>query len=256
MVSHKLRCIFIHISKCAGTTVEEAFGVDTTGDAQMGYGWSPDLGIHMQHATPDELLASGLVTKAQWETYYKFIIVRNPYARAYSDYAWVMLNGDVWGSFKDFINANGTFKKRLTERSIDYMGEHLRPQTAYFQLEGKGVNYDLVIRLEAAKDGFKALSAALSLPNDFFATASNVNKKKLPHYSWFYNDKRRRLVADKYREDLKSLDYFFDDKRPTKLNWLNDLILIFGRSGKLNFRLKYPFLAHRWGSFKRSVLGE
>ncbi|WP_420379817.1 sulfotransferase family 2 domain-containing protein [Gilvibacter sp.] len=255
MVSHKHRCIFIHISKCAGTTVEEAFGVDTTGDAQMGYGWNPDLGIHMQHATPDELLTSGLVTKAQWETYYKFIIVRNPYARAYSDYAWVMLNGDVWGPFGDFIGAKGAFKKRLNVRSVDYMGEHLRSQSEYFLLAGAPVAYDQVIRLESAKAGFATLCEALNLPEDFFKSSANVNKKKLPHYSWFYNANRRRLVADKYQEDLKSLNYSFDDQRPTKLNWLNDLILIFGRSGKLNFRLKYPFLAHRWGRFKRSLLG-
>ena len=255
MVSHQHQCIFIHISKCAGTTVEEAFGVDTTGDATMGYGWNESLGIHLQHATPDELLASGLVTRAQWDSYYKFIVVRNPYARSYSDYAWVMLNGDVWGTFQDFIHAKAAFTDRMTKRTVDYMGEHLRPQSDYFLLAGEPVVYDQVIRLESAKTGFQTLCDALNLPRDFFKVSANVNKKKLPHYSWFYTAKRKKLVGLKYKQDLHDLEYHFDDQRPTPLNLLNDLLLIFSKNGKLKFRLKYPYLAHRWGNFKRRITG-
>ncbi|WP_435579654.1 sulfotransferase family 2 domain-containing protein [Gilvibacter sp.] len=255
MVSHEHQCIFIHISKCAGTTVEEAFGVNTSGDAEMGYGWNESLGIHLQHATPDELLASGLVTQQQWDSYYKFIVVRNPYSRSYSDYAWVMLNGDVWGTFQDFIHARGAFTDRLTKRTVDYMGEHLRPQSEYFLLAGAPVAYDQVIRLESAKEGFATLCEALNLPKGFFKSSANVNKKKLSHYSWFYTAKRKKLVDLTYKKDFETLAYGFEDKRPSTFNFLNDLQLILSKNGKLHFRLKYPYLAHRWGKFKRRITG-
>ena len=68
MIDHVNRVIFIHIPRCAGTTIERMFlGVDF---------W--DINPVMKHAT------SSIYRKfysRYWKDYYKFSIVRNPYDR-------------------------------------------------------------------------------------------------------------------------------------------------------------------------------
>ncbi len=251
MVSHKHKCIFIHISKCAGTTVEEAFGMTNQLDPVMGYGWNSEFKLHMQHATPKQLLASGLVTKPQWDSYYKFIIVRNPFARAYSDYPWVMLNTGVYGSFSNFLQKAGPFKARLNALNSDYMGDHLTLQYDYLHLDGNPIDYDCIIRMEDIQQGFTKVIKDLNLPANFFSQHSNVNNKKLPHYSFFYTRKRKSMVAWFYKKDLAYLDYNFVEKRKWTIAPFADLALLFGKQGKLNFRLKYPYLAYKWGRLKR-----
>lgn len=253
MVSHEHRCIFIHISKCAGTSVERAFGVTTPSDPKMGYGWNSEFKLHLQHATPKQMLETGLVTKQQWDTYYKFVIVRNPFARAYSDYPWVMLNTKVYGRFSQFLNASGPFKDRLNVLNNHYMGDHLLPQSDYLQLNGQPIAFDCVIRMENITMGFEQVIKELSLPADFFSTPSNVNNKKLPHYSYFYTPSRKRLVQQLYKKDLDFLEYSYTEKRPISLPFLTDFSMLLGKNGKLNFRLKYPYFAYKWGALKRKL---
>ena len=68
MIDHANKVIFIHIPRCAGTTIEQMFlGVDF---------W--DVNPVMKHAT------SSIYRKfyaKYWKDYYKFSIVRNPYDR-------------------------------------------------------------------------------------------------------------------------------------------------------------------------------
>ena len=79
MISHKYKCIFIHISKCAGSSIESAFGINLSNNTHTNnlnlYGWNEDNKLFLQHATPQELLDNKFISLNQWESYYKFIIV-------------------------------------------------------------------------------------------------------------------------------------------------------------------------------------
>ena len=87
MISHKYKCIFIHIAKCAGTSIENSFGIDTKNhnskENKSLFGWDDHLKLWLQHATPQQLLDNHLISEHHWNTYYKFIIYRNSWARAY-----------------------------------------------------------------------------------------------------------------------------------------------------------------------------
>lgn len=219
MISHKHKCIFIHIAKCAGTSIEHALGVDVNNhkaeDNDNLFGWDTKNNLWLQHATPQQLLDLGYISKSTWDNYYKFIVYRNSWDRAYSDYVWMYEVRNVKDSFQNFIYKKGYFKKILNDNSSNfYAGDHVLPQKDYFFLNGKRINYNREIEFSSLSDGLKMVINDLGLSKGFFDKKMNVsNKKKKNHYSKFYNKQKRDLVATIYKDDIEFFDFSFEDKK-------------------------------------------
>lgn len=222
MISHKHKVIFIHIAKCAGSSVERAFGIDFSkngADYNMLYGWDNQNKLYLQHATPQELLDYNLISKEIWDTYYKFVIVRNSWDKSLSDYQWMMRELNVKDSFKNYINKSGKFKKALNHKNnIGYRGDHLTKQIDYFYLNGKLIEYDRILYFDNLKEDFLLLTEYLNLSPDFFMKKINDGIKK-HHYSVFYSNKMKKLVDKKYKKDIVFFNFNFLDKRTTFDNY-------------------------------------
>ena len=218
MISNRHKCIFIHISKCAGSSIESAFGIDisniSTSNNKNLFGWNDEHKLYLQHATPQQLLDHGFVSKKIWNTYYKFVIIRNPWERAVSDYIWMMNAIRKTDSFKNYLLKKGKFKDVLTDKFNDsYRGDHLNKQKDYFHYNGEDVIYDNIIRMEDINSGLTRVIEDLSLPKDFFNRKANRSKKNYSHYSHFYNAKRKKLFESVFSEDIEFLDYKYEEKK-------------------------------------------
>lgn len=218
MIDHQRKCIFIHISKCAGSSIESGFGIKTSDNSQKNnpnlYGWSNKAKLYLQHATPQQLFDYGFISKEVWDDYYKFIVVRNPYSRSVSDYFWMMREVKVKDTFENFMNLSGAFEIiKNRDNPSTFRADHFNKQRDYFFLDGKEITYDKIIRFENISTGLKALKETFDLPPDAFKRRNNPSKNNFAHYSHFYNAKRKRLVEEKFGEDLDYLDYSFEDRR-------------------------------------------
>ena len=87
MIINKLKCVFVHIPKTAGSSIEEVLypslgQISLMSDVKLFAGWDSKNKIWMQHATMQQIndLYMGDVSE-----YFKFSFVRNPYERAVSD---------------------------------------------------------------------------------------------------------------------------------------------------------------------------
>jgi hypothetical protein len=213
MISHKHKCIFIHISKCAGTSVENAFGVfrNEPGSLEALRGWDTKHKLYRQHATPQQLLDLELITKRQWSTYYKFIIYRNSWSKLLSDYMWASRVHNIEDSFDNFLLKKGKFSGILNDNSNEkYCGDHLYPQKDYFFLNGKEIKYDTEIDFDNIQIGFKKVIKDLNLNSDFFANKENTTIYKKSHYSYVYSLKSKNLVKKIYKEDIDYFNFRFD----------------------------------------------
>ena len=89
MISHEHRCVFVHIPKNAGQSVEHVFVDD------LGLTWAtraplllrandrPEIGPpRLAHLTAAEYLRHHYLSRALWDAYFTFAVVRNPWSRA------------------------------------------------------------------------------------------------------------------------------------------------------------------------------
>jgi len=216
MISHEHKIIFIHIPKCAGSSIEVYFKQKPFDWTKPNYknltGWCPKRKIHLQHATAKQLLDLDLINLKTWNSYYKFSIVRNPWSKSLSDYLWMNRNYMFKSTFNDYLNSSGRFKDILNDSSIkQYRGDHLMSQKDFISLNGKIV-VDKIIRFENIKDEFKELSNKLNLPSELLPH-DKKGKKRFSHYSHFYSDNEIELIREKYSNDIDFFNYQFKDKR-------------------------------------------
>lgn len=227
MISHKHKCIFIHIPKAAGTSIESFF--------------LNDLGIHFEdkqalllgkstnkyqeprvisHLTARQTLYQHYISEELFNNYYKFSIVRNPIDRLYSTY-------NYWG-FKSIITFDTFIQKQLPKLfHTDKYGFFLKSQTAYLYNENRDKNLmDFTGKLENLKDDFPKILDILDMENrplKHVNIAKNPNifrgVKKLLEFPPLFSSislrskekilsiKSLDVVHEYYHDDLENFDY-------------------------------------------------
>lgn len=219
MISHEHKCIFIHIPKCAGSSVEKAFNIDNSNNEanyNSLFGWCDENKFLMQHATPQQLLDSGLLTVNQWKTYYKFIIYRNSWSKSLSDYIYLFETSKILGKFSDYSKAYGVYYNKLHSDNSHkpiYEGSHLLKQKDFFYLDGDLIEYDSAFSLNDISLGFEKVARDLKLHPDFFNVHINKSTIRVKHYSLLYNSKRKKIIEKLYKDDIDFFDFTFEDKK-------------------------------------------
>ncbi|MEQ9426104.1 MAG: sulfotransferase family 2 domain-containing protein, partial [Cyclobacteriaceae bacterium] len=186
MISHKHKAIFIHIPKCAGTSVEKLLGVgynENSPDRCSLYGWDSEKQLHLHHATAEQLLDFGLIDEETWNSYFKFTFVRNPWDRAYSDYFWMMHDQRVKDSFDQFLLKKGAFYKCLNDQtSSSYRGDHMTCQLDYITVYGK-IAVDYIGNVESFQNDLQYIGETIGLQIDAIPHNRKSNNLKFKHYS-------------------------------------------------------------------------
>lgn len=226
MISHENKCIFIHIPKCAGTSIENALGHFTGHSGRGGQDHRSIRMIEQPFLTPDllkskENIAEVLrriryrysavknprnrftVTKEQYNSYYKFTFVRNPWARAFSWYKNVMRDEIHKKTYN--ITCDLSFKDYLRMNSGKDM---LRPQLYWIKSFDGSIKMDFIGRFETLTEDFQHVCRAINLP-----------QIELPHkiqgkgedYRKYYDSESIDIISKIYDEEIKVFDYSFSD---------------------------------------------
>jgi len=203
MINHQHRCIFVHIPKTAGKSVLRFF--------DMSWQAHTDLAKYTRDLDTDVL-----------QHYTTFTIVRNPWERMVSDYHFQKQKSTSDNKRLHLFNQDGTvrsFREWLNVVMADPFkaepsqwggavstGMHRwSPQLDWISLDGQ-INVDHVLRLEHLSKDFPRLCRALNLPP---AELPCRNWKLHGHYSSYYDDVTRQMVADYYAKDIGAFGYEF-----------------------------------------------
>lgn len=216
-LSHRHKTIFIHIPKTGGTSIEAVLGMhgDRADVGVMPYGDQVAdrqhfYGRQLQHLTAERLRAE-LNDKALFSSYFKFTVVRNPWARLVSTCAW---SGRKWATgqmlnreeFEAFVRSTHTaFAATHGARSHAQLHPHVVPQVAYVFDEAGQSLVDFIGRTETLERDWRVIRDRLGVDADLPTRMKSVHRP----YREYYSDETRDMVADIYARDIESFGYHF-----------------------------------------------
>ena len=228
MISHHHKCLFIHIPKNAGQSIEMMFinllGLtwSTRAPLLLTTNSNPNLGPpRLAHLTATDYAKYKYISEEQFENYFKFAFVRNPWDRAVSFYKYMGKGSGK--NFKDFICED--FLSVIWKQKYWFV----RPQHEFIYENGEKL-VDYVGRFENLKDDCKTAFDKMGLPFDDIPHVNSSknrkpSKKRLvklaaskllgkrdahethDHYTDYFDDTTIEIIQNLYEKDLEIFNY-------------------------------------------------
>ena len=193
MINHEHKFVFIHIPKTGGSSIEYLFMPETIGKE----------GMCIHYAGKHSQLKDKRVTD-----YFTFSFVRNPFDRILSHYTFFIkkshISGhDTRGSFPEFVKYYCSSKRTGWQRN-DFL-----PQFNYLSIDGETCDIDFVGKFENFQEDFNIVCDEIGMPRHQLPHYNSSDNHK--HYTEYYDDETREIVAEKYAKDIEYFGYEFGD---------------------------------------------
>ena len=195
VICHNKKCIFIHIPKTAGTSIEQFLKDNNKNEIDL---LGVKLGRAMHHYRAIDLKKE---IPELFKKYFKFSIVRNPYDRLLSEYYWCRIPeaGFKFGKTKtEFLNYVSKVIKNKNFYSNIYH-EHFMPQ--YMFIYDSTIQVDNLFKYEDLDWTIDYLKKKLSIENDL----KNLNKSRFTKEDW--NENQKEIIYNLYKNDFLLFNY-------------------------------------------------
>jgi len=207
VISHKYKFIFIHAPKTAGNSIQnllQNYSEDKIVITKKQATHNTESKSHLdrfglissdkklkihKHTTLNEYYDTWRKKYGSIEDFFKFGATRNPWDRAISFYFWqghksfdkkIFINNLIQGSCADYF-----YVKKYNDHKLDY-----------------------VIRFENLQEDFDIVCDKIGIPKQ---QLPHANKSKHKHYTEYYDDETRQIVAEKYAKDIEYFGYEFGE---------------------------------------------
>jgi len=241
IISHSHKFIFIHIPKCGGTSITKAL-IPLLGKDDIVLGYNKPTIFSIINNIPSHInnkyiektnLHQGLrqytrsiinkkenngtlirkhsrameikkyIGSQNWEDYFTFSFVRDPWDRIVSLYYW-------YQSY-NWNDPEGLAKKIRKIPDFDgfVKSEFLQQPSCsdYICDSGKSI-VDFIGKLENFETDFKNVCNEIGLP-EIQILKENISQRKRD-YKEYYNEETIQLIAKKYDDDIKNFNYGFN----------------------------------------------
>jgi hypothetical protein len=200
-ISHKYKFVYIAPPKTGSETIREM--LDQYSDV---IGGPPGKSLPYTHIKAYGLKKYFKENNWNWDEYFKFSFARNPWNRVVSRYEYRKLRAKENTSFgrsSAKMVRGKNFRKFLKKGTrgfgacCDY----------FFDSHGNQL-MDFIGKLENLQTDFNTICDNIGIPRQ---QLPHRNKTKHKHYSEYYDDETRQIVAEKYAKDIEYFGYEFGE---------------------------------------------
>lgn len=204
--------IFVHIPKCAGTSIEKALmPIATSKDdfkqltpLERSRFWLPG-----QQALQHSMLWQ-YEEHFQLSKYFKFSFVRNPWDRAISQINYLKRNARL----ECFLNKS--FKEQVRiycKLKLTVWGQDLgASQVDYLRDKSNRIDIDYIGRFETLPSDFTAICRRTGI-DPVPGLPHIINSSRKLHYSHFYDAESAEWIRQRFSRDIDCFCYAFEDRK-------------------------------------------
>jgi hypothetical protein len=199
-LTHNL--FFIHIPKCAGTTIEKALDMQ-----KEEFFFSKNRFNALLKVSPQHFKYKNLNQICNLDKFKIFTVVRNPYDRIVSEYKYIQ-NGEneYWVDFKNISFDAFVEKIFLLDKfkRYDLFDGHFDLQYSFIE---EGEDLVKLFKYENLQEVFDWLN----LITDSTITFPHERNSEKMHYSFYFKYKKTiDIVSEFYKKDLEYFNYSFE----------------------------------------------
>jgi len=198
-ISHKYKYIFIAVPKTGSESVRAALNpvsdIKSNGETLYHY-----------HKT----YASALKDFDYTKDYKCFGFGRNPWSRAVSFWKHIVKSAQydtpygrqARSKLKSGKNCDKNFKSFVLNSGL------INPCTHWLSSDGKNIDINFTGKIENLTEDFNKICDKIGIPPQ---QLPHVNKTKHKHYTEYYDDETKQIVAEKYAKDIEYFGYEFGE---------------------------------------------
>jgi chondroitin 4-sulfotransferase 11 len=213
LINHEKKFIFIHVQKTAGISIESQLKESLSGTEVL----------HGRHGRVVDGI--GEIGLDEWEKYYSFAFVRNPWDRMVSWYCMIQdakinlplykkwfkhpFKSELWNYAITHSDNFESFIENCTEVVFDLgcYKSFAFNQIDYLTDDKGNIAVDFIGKFEELDKDFAKVCAHLKLDNILL---SKKNQSKHLHYSSYYSEHSINIIKKRFARDIEAFGYTFD----------------------------------------------
>jgi hypothetical protein len=205
LLSRRNGLLFIHIQKTGGSSVARVLRREISG-------LEPFLGTH------DHALWARQALGAEYGGLFSFAFVRNPWDRLVSWYTMIQERREKWRPeelnrlWRYALRCSNSFEEFVRDctdvvHDTDGVKSFAFNQLDYLTDEDGTLIVDFVGRYERLNQDAEALFSRIGVPG---ARLPHANPSSHRHYSSYYSEEARHIVAERFARDIEYFGYAFE----------------------------------------------